>query len=63
MLHGHEDDVDDETENDAKVEERVCDEGAEPLFEPPPAATAVPLTEEVGTGEPTWTTGPLGTGL
>ena len=58
MLHGHEEGVDDEADLDPEVEERVHHEGVEPLFEPPPTATTVPLQEEVGTDEPTWRTRP-----
>lgn len=59
MLHGHEDDVDDEADDDSKVEERAHDKRAEPLFEPPPTATTVPLQEEVREGGPTRWTRPL----
>lgn len=51
MLNGHEDDVDNEADDDAEIEEGVRDHRVEPLFEPAPAATAVPLQEEVGQEE------------
>lgn len=51
MVSGHEDDVDNEADDDAEIEEGVGDHGVEPLFEPAPAATAVPLQEEVGQEE------------
>lgn len=53
MLHGHEDGVKDNTNCDAKVYKRVHDNGVEPLFEPLPAATTVPLQKDVGEGVPT----------
>lgn len=59
MLHGNVKRVEDEADDDSKVEERVRDEGVEPLFEPPPAATTVPLQEEAGEDGPTWRTRPL----
>lgn len=54
MLHGHEDDVDDEADDDRKVKERVHDDCVESLFEPPPTATTVPLEEEVSQDGATW---------
>lgn len=59
MLHGNEDGVADEADDDSKVEERAHDERAEPLFEPPAAATTPPLQEEVGEGGATLWTRPL----
>lgn len=59
MLHGHEDGVEDDTDSDAEVNERIHDDGKETLFEPTPAATTVPLQEDVGKGIPTWRTWPL----
>lgn len=40
MFRGHHDDVDDEAEDNHKVEEGVGDHGVEPLPEPTPAGTA-----------------------
>lgn len=54
MFQSHEDYVDDEADDDHKVEERVCDEGREPLFEPPPTAAAVPGQEDRGQDGATW---------
>jgi len=48
MLHAHEEDVDDEADDDPEVKEGARDEAGEPLLEPPPAATAAPLQEDVG---------------
>lgn len=59
MIHGHEDGVEYEADDDPKVKERVHDEGVELLFEPLPTATTVPLQEEVGEDQPTWRTRPL----
>lgn len=59
MLHGHGDGVEDEADGDPKVKERVHGEGVEPLFEPLPTATTVPLQEDVGEGIPTRRTWPL----
>lgn len=56
MFQSHEDDVDDEADDDRKVEERVCDEGREPLFEPPPTAATVPIQEDRGQDGATWRT-------
>lgn len=47
MLHGHEDSVEDNADGDAEVDKWVHDDDVEPLFEPPPTATAVPLQEDV----------------
>lgn len=52
MLHGNEDGVKNEADDDPEVKERVCDQGVEPLFEPPPAAAAVPPQA----GQTTWRT-------
>lgn len=51
MLNGQEDDVDNEADGDAEIEEGVCDHGVELPFEPAPAATTVPLQEEVSQEE------------
>lgn len=59
MLHGHEDGVEDNADGDAEVDKWVHDDGVEPLFEPSPTATTVPLQEDVGKGVPTWRTRPL----
>lgn len=59
MLHGHENCVEDNTDGDAEVNKWVHDNGVEPLFEPLPTATAVPLQADVSKGVPTWRTRPL----
>lgn len=59
MVQGHEDGAEDDEDGDAEVEEWVGDEGVEPLFEPPPTATTVPLEQEAGHDKPTWRTCPL----
>lgn len=59
MFRSHEDSVEDEADDNPEVEERVCDEGVEPLFEPPPITTTVPLQEEVGEDKPAQRTRPL----
>lgn len=51
MLHAAEDDVDDEADDNPEVKERVCDDGMEPVFEPTPAAAAVPRQDALGSGE------------
>lgn len=56
VVHGHEHNVNNEADDDPQVEERAHDEGVDSLFEPPPAAAAVPLQKEVGQGGATWTT-------
>lgn len=50
MLHGAEDDVDDEADDNPQVKTRVCDDGVEPALEPTPAAAAVPRQEELRSG-------------
>lgn len=59
MLHGHEDGVEDNADGDSQVDKWIHDDDIQPLFDPPPAATAVPLQEEVGKTVPTWRTRPL----
>lgn len=50
MLHGAEDDVDDEADGNPQVEEGVGDDGVELPFEPTPAAATVPGEEEPSRG-------------
>lgn len=50
MVQRCEDGTNDDAANDDQVKERVHDKGVELLFKPPPAATAVPLQEEVDAG-------------
>lgn len=50
MLHGYEDDVDDDTDDNPEVKEGVRDDGMEPLFQPPPTTATVPLQEELSNG-------------
>lgn len=52
MVGRHVEDVEDQTDDDHQVKERVRDKGVEPLFAPAPAATTVPLEED----EATWRT-------
>ena len=59
MLHGHEDGVEHDAQCDTEVNKRVHDDGVEPLLQPPPAAAAVPLQEDVSEGIPPHGTRPL----
>lgn len=56
MFHGHEDDVDDEAEDDPQVKKRACDKTVEVLFDPPPAATTIPLQAMVDEQPAAWRT-------
>lgn len=59
MFHGHKDGVKNNADGDAEVNERVHDNGVEPLFEPQPTAATVPLQEDVSKCIPTRRTWPL----
>lgn len=50
MLHGNEEDVHDDTDDNPEVKEGVRDDGMEPLFQPLPATATVPLQEELSNG-------------
>lgn len=59
MLHSHEDSVEDDADGDGEVHKWIHNNDEEPLLEPSPTATTVPLQEDVSERIPTWRTRPL----